>query len=624
MKYLVVFFCLLSLIGFSQKEHSKWYFGWKAALDFTSGFPVSINGSNLISSEGCVSIADSSGNLLFYSNGVTVWNKNNVVMDNGSGLMGDQSTTQSCFVVKKPGNTAGIYYLFTLGEQGFGSLGYSTIDMSLAAGLGSVTTKNDTLANNMTEKLHGTLHCNGSDVWVVGHKYNSNEFYAYLVSAAGVNTIPVISAVGSMHAVTNGTVNGSSGVLRFSSNGKKIGLAITGPQIVELLDFNASNGLVNNSMLLATNFNGYPYGCEFSPDGSKLYVTENIVTSSQLHQWDLCAGSNSAIINSHQIIDSLSSSVAAILRAAQLALDGKIYVVNQISPFISVINNPNSLGLACNFVPQGIQLTPTTNVSYAGLPNHMNSAHRQKAQINAAVSGSCGMVTFSYTPPPFLCALASESVSSIEWRFNDSAAPTSTSSATSPQHLYTQNGNYTVALLVRYACYTDTLKQIVPVSDFPNLTVTGKQTICTGEKVSFTLGGASTYSLNGVASNSTFLAQPTANTVYTISGAVSGTAVCVAKKTVSVTILPCTNLTSISQQAGNLRIYPNPSSGIFTIETEVGTEIQISDVSGRLVLLKTLNPGKQSIDLSGEAHGIYFVKAKNAHTSFRFKLVKEP
>jgi hypothetical protein len=618
MKYSFYLFSFISLMAYSQKENSQWYFGNKAALDFLSGAPLSANGSSMASVEGCVSMADTSGNLLFYSNGATVWNKNHAIMDNGSGLMGNQSTTQSSFVVKKPGANTNIYYLFSLGQLGTGSLGYSIIDMSLAAGLGSVTTKNDTLAENMTEKLHGALHCNGKDIWVVGHKYNSNEFYAYLMSAAGINTVPVISSVGALHGVSNGTLNGSAGAMKISPNGKKIGIGSTLSQITEILDFNPANGQVSNGVVISTSIQ--PYGCEFSADGSKFYVTELNTTNYQLHQWDLCAGSASAIINSHQIIASLSSTVGG-FGSMQLAPDGKIYIAAFQATFVSVINNPNTSGSGCNFTQQGVSIAP--NNSIRGLPNHISSSHRLKALINTAITGSCGAVSFSYTSPA-VCTMAGDSVTSVEWQFNDSGSSTAnTSSVTNPQYSYSQNGTYTVNLIVHYNCYTDTLKQVVSISNLPNLTVSGKQTICNGEKLTLSLSGAGSYSVNGVSSTNNYTAQPAANTIYTISAAGAVTNACIAKKTISLTVLPCANISHGNKQSRTIRIYPNPSNGAFTVETEFNAEISITDISGRLVYIKSLNSGKHSLDLSEQARGIYFMKAKDINQFVVFKLIKE-
>ena len=62
------------------------------------------------SGEGSSSISDSNGQLLFYTDGVTVWDKNNAVMQNGTGLMGNGSSTQSALIVPC---TCDKYFIFT-------------------------------------------------------------------------------------------------------------------------------------------------------------------------------------------------------------------------------------------------------------------------------------------------------------------------------------------------------------------------------------------------------------------------------------------------------------------------------------------------------------------------------
>ena len=71
---------------FSQNQYKQWYFG-TAAVDFTGGSPVAVTTSVMGSAEGCSSIADAAGNLLFYTDGRFVYNVNNAVMPNGSGLL---------------------------------------------------------------------------------------------------------------------------------------------------------------------------------------------------------------------------------------------------------------------------------------------------------------------------------------------------------------------------------------------------------------------------------------------------------------------------------------------------------------------------------------------------------
>src|SRR4051812_30486685 len=114
MKISLLSICLLfSITSFAQQQQPEvWFFGSNAALDFSSGSPVSFNGSALVQWEGVATACDTAGNVEFYSEGMSVWNSNNQVMSNGSGLLGNSSSTHSATVVPMPGNPDK-YYLFT-------------------------------------------------------------------------------------------------------------------------------------------------------------------------------------------------------------------------------------------------------------------------------------------------------------------------------------------------------------------------------------------------------------------------------------------------------------------------------------------------------------------------------
>ncbi|MCK9156803.1 MAG: T9SS type A sorting domain-containing protein, partial [Paludibacteraceae bacterium] len=62
-----------------------------------------------------------------------------------------------------------------------------------------------------------------------------------------------------------------------------------------------------------------------------------------------------------------------------------------------------------------------------------------------------------------------------------------------------------------------------------------------------------------------------------------------------------------------VNIYPNPTSGAFTIdfgsENESGNQVEIADITGKIVY-RNANLGQQAnIDLSGNASGVYFIRA---------------
>jgi len=210
----------------AQGEANIWYFGNGCGIDFNSGIPVSDTTGDLYAWEGCSSMCDAQGNVLLYTNGDTVWNRNRVPMPNGTGLFGGESSTQAALIIKKPLSNS-IYYIFTTPTQtgwtGPGSyMTYSEVDMSLQAGLGDVTvTKNVPLLDTATEHLSAVRAADGSSVWVMAHEWNSNNFMAYLVTASGVSLTPVVSSIG-ITPTTSFTNWTSTGAFKFSPDGDRL------------------------------------------------------------------------------------------------------------------------------------------------------------------------------------------------------------------------------------------------------------------------------------------------------------------------------------------------------------------------------------------------------------------
>ena len=106
---------------FAQRQNNQWRFGQNAAIDFNSAPPASPSGCVIQTPEGSASIADrQTGALLFYTNGITVWNANNQPMPNGSGLLGGTSdllsSTTAAVIIPKPQST-NLYYIVTIDEQ---------------------------------------------------------------------------------------------------------------------------------------------------------------------------------------------------------------------------------------------------------------------------------------------------------------------------------------------------------------------------------------------------------------------------------------------------------------------------------------------------------------------------
>jgi hypothetical protein len=435
--------CFYQII-FAQGEANSWRFGVKAGIDFNVSPPASITTSAMVAGEGCASMSDTNGDLLFYTDGMNVWDKNNMQMPNGNGLTGCGSSTQSAIIVPQPDHEY-IYYIFTAncGDNNPSSgFRYSIIDMNLNGGLGDITVKNVLLFTNTTEKNTAFWHSNHKDIWVLAHEYNTNNFRAYLLTASGLNTTAVISSIGSVHIANSGLpISGVVGNMKVSCDGKKIAAALysEGECHYELFDFDGASGMLSNVASLILHGKVCAYGVEFSPDGSKLYAS-TWCSPSELFQFNLKAGSAGDIINSAVLLFSDPNYLS--VSAIQNAPDGKIYVARSGQQYLGVINNPNQLGAACNYVDKGFILS--TNFggasSAAGLPNFLPFYFKP---VDFIYSKTCkGDSTV------FMLDKQSN-IQSVLWDFGDpSSGVTNMSAAITPTHVFSAAGTYTVTATI--------------------------------------------------------------------------------------------------------------------------------------------------------------------------------
>ena len=473
----ILFSCLLQMRMGGQNQNNKWFFGNLAGLDFSTSPPTSITGS-INTLEGTVAIANNSGSLLFYSDGATIYNQNHQVMSNGSGINCHGSPVQPAIIIKQPGSN-NLYYVFTIGLSSFvGGLNYSIIDMSLSAGTGSVVTKNMVLSSNsnILEKLTATKHCNGSDYWIITKLQNSNSFHVFLLTSSGVSSTPIISSIG---PVSNLTLS----QLKVSANGRKVvntemPSATTTYFDITLYDFDNSTGQLSNPQTFPCTPNAplpsATYGTEFSPDGTKLYIStyynSNTNPMNFIFQWDLCSGLASSIASTQIQVASVNGPTQ--MSALQLGPDNKIYVARANQTALGVINNPNATGTACNYVHQGPSVSP--NVCRMGLPNQIPNFQRPAlpAIVPAVSSQQCQ--TASFNSPLLIggtigtCPANTYTLQSLLWNFGDPlSGSANTSTSSSPSHQFTSVGTYSVKLILDFGCGggVDTLKQVVNIGN---------------------------------------------------------------------------------------------------------------------------------------------------------------
>ncbi|MBK8486831.1 MAG: T9SS type A sorting domain-containing protein [Chitinophagales bacterium] len=379
--------------GFSQYD-ANWTFGDGLGWHFTEDTIVFFD-SSIWGYEAMATISDSSGNLLFYTNGQNVWNKEQELMPNGTGLEIGQigsdsafgsSTTQGVLIIPKP-NSSNIYYIFYIKNPPFGDgLGYSIIDLSLDDGKGDIIEKNINLNElDLTEKMQAVKHANGRDWWLVNIKYapvfdgdSSYKFIKYLITPTEIEG-PFIQEYGPLFDFTIGLAG--VGQMKFNHQGN----ILANPRgiHVDLFDFDRCTGDFDNIYTIENVYEHGTYGCEFSSDGSKLYITTGIFSGSgdtELVQF--CLDCKDEVIDSTRVIIYKENFGNYKLTQIQSGADDKMYVAMSYhlstsgyvfgypNMNLSVINSPNNLGLSCDFDTLSLGLNGKGVVF--GLPNMPN------------------------------------------------------------------------------------------------------------------------------------------------------------------------------------------------------------------------------------------------------------
>ncbi|MBK6730271.1 MAG: T9SS type A sorting domain-containing protein [Bacteroidetes bacterium] len=379
-KFLFILLVLLHQQVFSQNRAINWAFGDSAGLNFTTEPPTPFL-SSIVMYEPCASISDDTGNLLFYTNGKTIWNAAHEIMLNGNfldiGVGTLSSCTQGVLIIPDPGDS-NKYYVF---HHDLNYLKYTIVDMSLEDGLGLVTSKNN-IASELpfTEKLQAVRHANGRDWWLLIESLKEVDvssdlinFYSFLISPSGI----------SLPSIHEGTILPDQetiyifiGQMKFNQQGTM--LACTNGRSVNLYNFDRCSGYLSHLYTIDSIFIGNNsdaiYGLEFSQLGAKLYITKaGEAGKGYIFQYTIDSISDIKATQQIIYIQDETGTNEKYLDQLQIALDGKIYIamvdVLITTTHLCVINEPELTGMACNFDTLTID---AGNEIILGLPNMPN------------------------------------------------------------------------------------------------------------------------------------------------------------------------------------------------------------------------------------------------------------
>jgi len=381
MKHKILVLCLSILFPLcgivAQRENHNWLFGYNAGLTWNttqnfnatgmfgtananlSGIPTTIP-SNISTNEGCFSISDADGQLLFYSDGITIWDRRGFPMPHANGdLTGHSSSAQSGIVVPYPGQPTK-YIIFTLGERAADNLSYSVVNMDLNGGFGDVIEgeKNILLTGQsgiLGESLTAVRHNNKKDIWVIaGGRGTSTYLNVWKIDEDGVQIVR--HSVTSINIDTSTSISLPNGYITFSENGEYFTFNIYSNQFFIFGKFDNTIGqiaTINARSRQANSIYGNGYGTAFSKSGKFLYLTNvpgniNNNIGSSLHVYDfleLLAAANPETVNPVKTINvpqSSSNGANDHFGAIVMGPDERLYASYFYSNSLYVITNPES------------------------------------------------------------------------------------------------------------------------------------------------------------------------------------------------------------------------------------------------------------------------------------------
>lgn len=473
-----------------------WYFGREAGLAFHSGVADPLSDSKINTLEGCATQSDATtGQLLFYTDGATVWNRYHQVMVNGSGLNGDRTTSQSAVIVPKPGNPF-VFYIFSPAAHRTNNLRdrclclyYSVVDLQLQEGAGEVVEKNKLLVADITEHLTAVERCGGDGYWVVVRKHGSRYFNSFLVDRNGVAATPVVSDAGlPLNAP------GTAGHMQISPRADRLIISSMDGSS-HLYDFDNGQGYVSAGMELKTlDSNGIHYGAAFSPASNHCFVavTDRSMAIARIYQF-ATRGTATEINASQSVIATMPNVVSGV--PMQTAMDGRIYVGVPGSRKIGVIHRPNRVSDSVQWHSDFIVL-PVGTVQQ-GLPNFMGHLFRPPGTVPPickAPTASMSVDNHTVCPNSFITFSDQSSDDATDWFwYFAGGSPLSYRGRQPPPIHYNTVGSHRVRLIAQNYVGADTAYLNISVWPKPKVTVHASELACPGQWITLRAEGADFY-----------------------------------------------------------------------------------------------------------------------------------
>jgi len=340
-------------------------------------------------------ICDVNGNLVFYTNGCKIADKNNNIilggdtLNNGYGYKYlcssgySYAPNQGTFILPSFKDTTS-YFIFHLREAEYidSRVGFFGVDKLLNTkiqknnlGQLEVAYKDSVILDYKTDslieagQLTATKHANGRDWWIITPKVFEPNFIKLLYSPYGIAK-KVQKNIGSIGS----TREYGGGMAVFSPDGTKY-VRCNNDSKAQIFDFNRCIGELTNfrQILFKDDANDIrATGCAISPNSRYLYMT----SSTKMYQFDLQSDSIEKTKYTFEVDTTFADTTQGgklytLFYTCQLGPDGKIYIASTGGrKYMHVINKPDLPGAACELKQNAITLPVYITWAIPFFPNY--------------------------------------------------------------------------------------------------------------------------------------------------------------------------------------------------------------------------------------------------------------
>ena len=169
---------------------------------------------------------------------------------------------------------------------------------------------------------------------------------------------------------------------------------------------------------------------------------------------------------------------------------------------------------------------------------------------------------------------------------------------------------------------TNAYTRTMTVNSLPLVNATSSSAqLCVGSSATLTATGASTYTWNSGQTTASIVVSPTTTTVYTVTGTDANG--CQKSNTVQQQVNSCTGVAEYSNTHVEFNIYPNPNTGIFSVEVSTEADIEVVDVLGNTIMKNHVVAGKNDMDMSHALNGVYLVKLQSEGMIKTIRVIKQ-